>query len=115
MAPEVLRELKECYRETDRFSEGWLTLTKHMLHKVSLIPGAVNIVVSACQLTPTLAKAMVRAFRRRPAPSPPPELAQRRSSWLACGSQRERVRTNCHRSTSSTVTCRSITSTQAHR
>ena len=59
MSPEVLAELKECYAATDKFTAGWLTLARTLLNKVSLIPGAVSVVVSACQLTPTLAKTMI--------------------------------------------------------
>jgi hypothetical protein len=59
MSPEVLAELKECYAATDKFTAGWLTLARTLLYKVSLIPGAVSVVVSACQLTPTLAKTMI--------------------------------------------------------
>ena len=87
LEPQVLRELQECYAATDRFANGWLTLAKQMLAKVARMyvfhaltfpssrpplrllraayicvatsPGAVNIVVSACQLTPTLAKTMI--------------------------------------------------------
>ena len=59
MSPEVLQELKECYAATDKFTAGWLTLARTLLHKVSMIPGAVSVVVSACQLTPTLAKTMI--------------------------------------------------------
>ena len=59
MNRKILAELIDTYQQTDAFANGWLSLAKRMLHKVSLIPGAVNIVVSACQLTPTLAKALV--------------------------------------------------------
>ena len=59
MNRKILAELIDAYQQTDAFSNGWLSLAKRMLHKVSLIPGAVNIVVSACQLTPTLAKSLV--------------------------------------------------------
>jgi hypothetical protein len=37
MSRNVLAELIDAYQQTDAFSNGWLSLAKRMLHKVSLM------------------------------------------------------------------------------
>ena len=64
MAPAQQASFKALRKDTDEASQGWTTAAREAFKAAAEGPAAVNVVVSASKLLPTLAKLMLFSLNR---------------------------------------------------